>query len=205
MSKTKEDHKTAPALSRRHFINSVAIGAAETAVLALPEEAAAQKIVDSELVRLVLNVNGERHVLMVEPRWSLLHVLRDRLGLTGTKQGCELGECGACTVLIDGVARYACMTLALEAEGAEITTIEGLTRGNELGPVQQAFRDEDAFQCGYCTPGQIVNAEALLRKNPNPGIEEIREGMSGNLCRCGAYAHIFRAVQRAAELRQKVR
>lgn len=205
MSKTKADDTTNTALSRRHFINSVAIGAAEAAVLAVPDEAAAQKIVDSELVRLVLNVNGEKHVLMVEPRWSLLHVLRDRLGLTGTKQGCERGECGACTVLIDGVARYACMTLALEAEGAQITTIEGLTRGNELGPVQQAFRDEDAFQCGYCTPGQIVNAEALLRKNPNPGIEEIREGMSGNLCRCGAYAHIFRAVQRAAELRQKVR
>jgi len=181
----------------------VAIGAAEAAVLTIPDEAKAQKIVDSELVRLVLNVNGEKHVLMVEPRWTLLHVLRDRLGLTGTKQGCERGECGACTVLIDGVARYSCMTLALEAEGAEITTIEGLMRGNELGPVQQAFREEDGFQCGYCTPGQIMNAEALLRKNPNPTLEEIREGMSGNLCRCGAYAHIFRAVERAAELKRK--
>lgn len=205
MSKTKADDGGDTVLSRRTFVSSVAAGAAQAAVLAVPDEAAAQKIVDSELVRLVLNVNGEKHILMVEPRWSLLHVLRDRLGLTGTKQGCERGECGACTVLIDGVARYACMTLALEAEGADITTIEGLLRGNELGPVQQAFRDEDAFQCGYCTPGQIVNAEALLRKNPNPTLEEIREGMSGNLCRCGAYAHIFRAVQRAAELRQKVR
>jgi xanthine dehydrogenase YagT iron-sulfur-binding subunit len=97
------------------------------------------------------------------------------------------------------------MTLAVEAEGAEITTIEGLMRGSELGPVQQAFRMEDGFQCGYCTPGQMMSAEALLRKNPNPSLEEIREGMSGNLCRCGAYAHIFRAVQRAAELRQKER
>jgi xanthine dehydrogenase YagT iron-sulfur-binding subunit len=192
-------------LSRRRFVSSVAVGAAEAAVLATPDEAKAQKIVDGELVRVALNVNGERHVLMVEPRWSLLHVLRDWLGLTGTKQGCERGECGACTVLIDGVARYACMTLAVEAEGAEITTIEGLMRGSELGPVQQAFRMEDGFQCGYCTPGQMMSAEALLRKNPNPSLEEIREGMSGNLCRCGAYAHIFRAVQRAAELRQKER
>ncbi len=203
MSETKAGDRGGTVLSRRHFFNSVAIGAAEAAVLTIPDEAKAQKIVDSELVRLVLNVNGEKHVLMVEPRWTLLHVLRDRLGLTGTKQGCERGECGACTVLIDGVARYSCMTLALEAEGAEITTIEGLMRGNELGPVQQAFREEDGFQCGYCTPGQIMNAEALLRKNPNPTLEEIREGMSGNLCRCGAYAHIFRAVERAAELKRK--
>jgi len=203
MSETKADDRGGTALSRRHFFNAVAVGAAEAAVLTIPDEAKAQKVVDSELVRLVLNVNGEKHVLMVEPRWTLLHVLRDRLGLTGTKQGCERGECGACTVLIDGVARYSCMTLALEAEGAEITTIEGLMRGDELGPVQQAFRDEDGFQCGYCTPGQIMNAEALLRKNPNPTLEEIREGMSGNLCRCGAYAHIFKAVERAAELRRK--
>jgi xanthine dehydrogenase YagT iron-sulfur-binding subunit len=124
------------------------------------------------------------------------------LGLTGTKPGCERGECGACTVLIDGVARYSCLTLALEAAGTQITTLEGLMRGEELGSVQQAFHEEDAFQCGYCTPGQIVNAEGLLRKTPDPTIEQIREGMSGNLCRCGAYAHIFRAVHRASELKK---
>jgi xanthine dehydrogenase YagT iron-sulfur-binding subunit len=178
------------------------VGATEAAILTIPPKTSAQKLVDSELVRVVLNVNGERHILMVEPRWTLLHVLRDRLGLTGTKPGCERGECGACTVLIDGVARYSCQTLALEAAGTQITTIEGLMRGDQLGPVQEAFRQEDAFQCGYCTPGQVMNAEGLLRKIPNPTIEQIREGMSGNLCRCGAYAHIFRAVERAAELKR---
>ena len=119
----------------------------------------------------------------------------------GTKPGCERGECGACTVLIDGVPRYACMTLAVEAEGKEVTSVEGLMRGDELGPVQQAFLEEDAFQCGYCTPGQIMAAEGLLRSRPKPSREEIRRAMSGNLCRCGAYEHIFKAVERAAVLR----
>ena len=106
--------------------------------------------------------------MLVEARWSLLYVLRDRLGLTGTKVGCERGECGACTVLIDGKARYACMTLAVEADGHEITTVEGLMKGEELGTTQQAFAEEDAFQCGYCTPGQVMAAESLLRANPSP-------------------------------------
>ena len=149
-----------------------------------------------------LTINGRRHRLLVEPRWSLLYVIRDRLGLTGSKVGCERGECGACTVLIGGAPRYACLTLALEAEGAEVTTIEGLMHGEDLGPVQQGFVEHDAFQCGYCTPGQVVAAEGLLRAAPNPSIEEIREGMSGNLCRCGAYVHIFKAVRRAGELRK---
>lgn len=202
MGRSREREKAGPKLSRRRFFNSVAAGATEAAVLALPKEAGAQKLVNSELVRLVLNVNGERHILMVEPRWTLLQVLRDHLGLTGTKPGCERGECGACTVLIDGAARCSCMTLALEAAGTEITTLEGLMQSDDLGPVQQAFREQDAFQCGYCTPGQIMSAESLLRKNPNPTMEQIREGMSGNLCRCGAYAHIFRAVERAAEIKK---
>jgi xanthine dehydrogenase YagT iron-sulfur-binding subunit len=202
MGKTTVEEKGQGALSRRRFFNSVAAGATEAAILTLPGKAAAQEIVDGELVKLVLNVNGETHTLMVEPRWTLLHVLRDRLGLTGTKQGCERGECGACTVLIDGVARYACLTLAMEAAGTGITTLEGLMHGDQLGAVQEAFRQEDAFQCGYCTPGQVMNAEGLLRKIPDPTTEQVREGMSGNLCRCGAYAHIFKAVHRAAELKK---
>ena len=202
MGKSTVKEKRRGALSRRRFFNSVAAGATEAAILTLPGKAEAQEIVGGEQVRLVLNVNGETHTLMVEPRWTLLHVLRDRLGLTGTKPGCERGECGACTVLIDGVARYSCLTLALEAAGTQITTLEGLMRGEELGPVQQAFRDEDGFQCGYCTPGQMMNAEGLLRKNPSPTIDQIRQGMSGNLCRCGAYAHIFKAVERAAGLKK---
>jgi xanthine dehydrogenase YagT iron-sulfur-binding subunit len=205
MGKPTEEEQSRDALSRRGFCNSVAVGATEAAILTVPGEAAqpgTQLPQDAELVKLTLNVNGRTHSLMVEPRWTLTYVLRDRLGLTGTKPGCERGECGACTVLIDGVARYSCLTLALEAAGTQITTLEGLMRGEELGSVQQAFHEEDAFQCGYCTPGQIVNAEGLLRKTPDPTIEQIREGMSGNLCRCGAYAHIFRAVHRASELKK---
>ncbi len=149
-----------------------------------------------------IRVNGRRHRLKVEPRWSLLDVLREKLGLTGPKLGCGRGECGACTVLIDGQPQYACLTLAPEAEGKEITTVEGLMKGEELGPVQQAFLANDAMQCGYCTPGQIMAAEGLLRINPNPSLDEIRRQMSGNLCRCGSYAHIFKAVEDAAKMKR---
>jgi xanthine dehydrogenase YagT iron-sulfur-binding subunit len=206
MDRPTPEEKRRSDLSRRRFFNSVAVGATEAAILTIPDTAEAQSAVleagAGQLVKVALNVNGQTHSLMVEPRWSLLYVLRDRLGLTGTKPGCERGECGACTVLIDGVARYSCLTLALEAAGAQITTLEGLMRGDQLGLVQQAFLEEDAFQCGYCTPGQVMNIEGLLRKTPDPTMEQIREGVSGNLCRCGAYANIFRAAQRAAELRK---
>ena len=208
MDKPTPEEQRRRSLSRRRFFNSVAAGATEAAILTIPAKAAAQSAAleagagAGELVKVSLNVNGQTYSLMVEPRWSLLHVLRDRLGLTGTKPGCERGECGACTVLIDGVARYSCLTLALEAAGTQITTLEGMMHGEQLGPVQQAFVEEDGFQCGYCTPGQVVAVEALLRKTPQPTIEQIREGVSGNLCRCGAYNHIFRAAQRAAELRK---
>ena len=205
MKTPKLDQHSPSALSRRHFFGSVASGAAEAAILTLPVEAAqpaSAPAADGDMVPAVLNINGQTHSLSVEPRWSLQHVLHDHLGLTGTKLGCERGECGACTVLIDGIARYSCLTLALEAVGTEITTVEGLMHGEQLGPVQQAFVEEDAMQCGYCTPGQVVAVEALLRKTSQPTIEQIREGVSGNLCRCGTYSHIFRAAQRAAELRK---
>jgi xanthine dehydrogenase YagT iron-sulfur-binding subunit len=206
MDKLKNEDQNAPGLSRRRFFNSVATGAAEGAILVLPAAAATQApaelLRDGEMVKAVLNINGRSHALMVEPRWTLQYVLRDRLGLMGTKSGCDRGECGACTVLIDGQSRYSCLTLAIEAAGAQITTLEGLMDGEKLGPVQQAFVEEDAFQCGYCTSGQIVNVEALLRKTPDPSLEEIREGVSGNLCRCGAYGHIFKAAQRAAQMRK---
>ena len=136
------------------------------------------------------------------PRTTLLEALREHLGLAGTKPGCERGECGACTVLIDGETRYACLTLALEAEGHEVTTIEGLAKGEQLSDVQKAFVAEDAMQCGYCTPGQVMAVEGLLRHEKDPSLDEIREGVSGNLCRCGAYAHIFKAAQRAAAARR---
>ena len=195
-------------LSRRRFFDTVATGAAEAAILTLPAHAAAASAdlpQGGELVKAVLNINGQDHSIMVEPRWTLQYVLRDQLGLIGTKSGCERGECGACTVLIDGISRYSCMTLALEAVGARITTLEGLMHGELLGPVQQAFLEEDAFQCGYCTPGQILSVEALLRKTPEPSLDQTREGVSGNLCRCGTYVHIFRAARRAGELRKAER
>jgi xanthine dehydrogenase YagT iron-sulfur-binding subunit len=198
----------AAGLSRRGFITSVGTGAiGAAAAVALPAAAATPATVpdivpSGGLTPVTLVVNGRRHAMLVEPRWTLLSVLRDQLGLTGTKVGCERGECGACTVLIDGQARYACMTLAVEADGQHITTVEGLMAGEELGPTQRAFADEDAFQCGYCTPGQVMAAEGLLRANPSPTLDEIRHGMSGNLCRCGAYAHIFKAVAKAADLKR---
>ena len=194
-------------ISRRGFIQLVGAGALATTVgdVGKPLPAAAAQVAEKgEMVRVSLQVNGRRHRFKIEPRWSLLDVRREKLGLTGPKQGCGRGECGACTVLIDGQPRYACLTLALEAEGKAVTTVEGLLKGDELGPVQKAFWDNDAMQCGYCTPGQIMAAEGLLRVNPNPSIEEIRRGMSGNLCRCGSYAHIFKAVEQAAKRRRTV-
>jgi xanthine dehydrogenase YagT iron-sulfur-binding subunit len=163
--------------------------------------AKAEVIAPEAIVRVNLYINGLHRSLVVEPRWSLLYVLREKLGLTGTKVGCERGECGSCTVLMDGTPRYACLTLAVEAQESEIVTLEGLMQGEQLGAVQQAFVEQDGFQCGYCTPGQIMSAEGLLRSNPAPSPDEIRRAMSGNLCRCGAYANIFKAVRRAGELK----
>jgi xanthine dehydrogenase YagT iron-sulfur-binding subunit len=205
MKKPTLESQSHAGLSRRRFVNSVATGAAEATVLTLPGVAAqpaAKPPQDGEMVPVVLRINDRTHSMNVEPRWTLQYVLRDRLGLTATKDGCERGECGACTVLIDGISRYSCLTLAVEATGCQITTLEGLMHGEQLGAVQQAFVEEDAFQCGYCTPGQVVSVEALLRKTPQPTSDQIREGVSGNLCRCGAYNHIFRAAQRAAELKK---
>jgi xanthine dehydrogenase YagT iron-sulfur-binding subunit len=191
-------------VTRRGFLASIGAGAAAAATLQPRRaEGAAKTVPAGELVPVKLKVNGVLHRLLVEPRWTLLFVLREKLGATGTKVGCERGECGACTVLVDGVARYSCLTLALEAEGHEITTVEGLVRDGALSPVQQAFWDEDAFQCGYCTPGQVMAAESLLRANPQANFDEIRHGMAGNLCRCGAYGHIFKAVAKAAEARRR--
>jgi len=193
-----------PGISRRGFLSSMGAGAVVAVSLGGATESPAQEIVAlGDTVTVNLRVNGTSRKVVVEQRWSLLFVLRELLGLTGTKVGCERGECGACTVLIDGRPRYACMTLAVEAQGYEITTLEGLMDGEKLGPVQQAFAEEDAFQCGYCTPGQIMSVEGLLRQNPNPTIEEIRKGMSGNLCRCATYKHIFNAAARAAQLKQQ--
>jgi xanthine dehydrogenase YagT iron-sulfur-binding subunit len=166
---------------------------------------------------ITLDINGERYALRVDHRTTVLDVLRERLDLTGTKKGCDQGQCGACTVLLDGRRAVACLQLAVAAQGREIATVEGLADGDRLHPVQQAFLDLDGFQCGYCTPGQICSAVAVIEEHaagwpsavtgdvrPEAGpppltAEEIRERMSGNLCRCGAYVAIVQAVARAAQ------
>ncbi len=167
-------------------------GAARAAAPARPE---AHGVID-----VVLQVNGRDLTLSIEPRVSLLDALREQAGLTGTKKGCDRGSCGACTVHIDGRRVNACLTLAARCEGRAITTIEGLSQGGALHPVQAAFLHHDAFQCGYCTPGQIMSAAALLKEGHTQDDATIREWMSGNICRCGAYPHIVDAVRDAARL-----
>ena len=146
--------------------------------------------------RVSLVVNDTSYTLDVEPRRTLLDALREDIHLTGAKPGCNMGNCGACTVLLDGEAVYGCLVLAVECEGRNVTTIEGLARNGELDPVQRAFIEHDALQCGFCTPGQVLALKALLGRNPHPSEAEIERGMSGNICRCGAYPKI-RAAARA--------
>ncbi|HEX7217958.1 MAG TPA: (2Fe-2S)-binding protein [Burkholderiales bacterium] len=153
-----------------------------------------------------MTVNGEAAEVSFAPYKTLLEVLREELGLTGTKHGCELGECGACAVLVDGEPRLSCLTLALECAGRSIETIEGLARGPKLHPLQDAFADFGGSQCGYCTPGVIMTAKALLERNPSPTRDEIREATAGNLCRCTGYNQITEAIEdAAAKLREEKR
>lgn len=203
----KKKKGTQSGVTRRRFLTGAGIGAVGLAAGAPTVEGATDTdlapIVEAgETVPVSLRINGIGRRLLVEPRWSLAYVLREQLVMTGTKLGCDRGECGSCTVLVDGVPRYSCMTLALEAEDSEITTLEGLLEGEELGAVQRAFEEKDAFQCGYCTPGQVMAVEGLLRSNPDPSLEEIRIGVSGNLCRCGTYPNIFKAARLAADLKR---
>ena len=148
--------------------------------------------------RVAITVNGARHELELEPRELLVYVLRERLGLTGTNVGCDTSSCGACTVLLDGESVKSCTLLGVQADGAEITTIEGLARNGELHPVQQAFHESHALQCGYCTPGMVLATVSLLAESPHPSEEEIRSALDGNLCRCTGYHNIVKAVQAAA-------
>jgi carbon-monoxide dehydrogenase small subunit len=147
---------------------------------------------------IILKVNGESIELDVAPNVTLLEVLRDRLMLTGTKMGCGTGDCGACTMIVDGKAILSCLTLAVAVNGKEILTIEGVARDDVLDPVQEAFIQEGAIQCGYCTPGMVLSAKALLQENPRPTEEEIKLGIAGNLCRCTGYTKIVKAIQTAA-------
>ena len=178
----------------------VAGAAAVPIAMGLSSDAAAQPRAGngaSSAVSVNLTVNGTRHALTLDPRTTLLDLLREHLDLTGSKKGCDQGQCGACTVLIDGRRVVSCLTLAVLTDGKRVTTIEGLAKDGKLHPLQQAFIDHDAFQCGYCTPGQICSAAGLIAEGKAKSAEQIRELMSGNICRCGAYTNIVAAIQQA--------
>lgn len=209
MSKEKEQTQGTP-ISRRRFLKGVGTGAVAASVVPnvlVGTETAAEAQMGDEITRakIKLNINNKTHEVEVESRTTLLSVLRDgfdtngnHLDLTGAKQICDRGECGGCTVQVDGKAVYSCMTLALEAQGKQITTVEGLANGDRLHPVQEAFVQHDALMCGFCTPGFVVAAKSLLDQNPSPSPEEIKEGLAGNICRCGTYPFIFEAVETAS-------
>lgn len=185
---------------RRSFLMAT-VSTAAAPLLAAASRAAAATAPATENPRkpvdTILNINGRDHQLAFDVRTSLLDLLREHLGLTGTKKGCDHGQCGACTVLLDGRRELSCLTLAVAAQGRNVTTIEGLAPNGELHPMQQAFIDHDAFQCGYCTPGQIMSAVACVNEGHAGNDADIREYMSGNLCRCAAYPNIVEAVKQA--------
>ena len=189
-----------PNLSRRHFIKAVIASSVAAASHTGMRSAGAQERHRGAVERLVsLNINGRTRRVDVLPQETLAYTLRYKLGLTGTKIGCNRGECGACTVLIDDIPNYSCSTLTHSVRARGVLTIEGLQAADgTLHPVQQAFIDELAPQCGFCTPGQVMSAVALLKENPKPSREEVRQALSGNLCRCGAYDHYLNGVMRAS-------
>jgi len=186
-------------ISRRRFVEGT--GAGFVAVAAIPEIKAQDKPIATSLsvprTTIKLNVNGVDHRVEVEDRWTLVELLRDHLDLTGTKIGCDRGECGACTVLVDGTPLYSCSQLAVWMDGRSIQTVEGLAKNGKLDPLQEAFIEHDAPQCGYCTSGQLMIAKALLMKNAKPTRDQVRTAMTGNLCRCSNYNHYVEAVMAA--------
>lgn len=200
-----------PRFSRRSFIQGVGTGVLGSAVaagsVAVDERPAAAALQREGMgpgaVDVTLNINGKDHPFHLEPRTTLLSALRNYMppdqALTGAKPGCEMGSCGACTVMVDGHAVYSCLMLALDAQGKKITTVEGLAQGNRLSPVQHQMVEKDGYMCGFCTPGFVVAITALLKEKPNATLEEVRAGLSGNLCRCGAYPNIFDAALAAAK------
>ena len=212
----KSGDSPSAALSRRTFMMSTAATAAAPLAAGMPAAAHAQTSATmrsgvtvaapfetASTLPLTLRVNGTEHRLNLDPRTALLDALREHIGLVGTKKGCDHGQCGACTVLLDGERVLSCLTLAAQAQGRSVATIEGLATGGALHPMQQAFVDHDAFQCGYCTPGQIMSAVACVHEGRATSDDEIREYMSGNLCRCAAYPNIVAAVRQAAPLMRR--
>jgi xanthine dehydrogenase YagT iron-sulfur-binding subunit len=200
--KTEEPADKSSGVSRRDFLKISGLAAAAVPAVANPRVvmAAGQqvKVYGPGRVPMEFTVNGKKYKASLEPRVTLLDALRDSLDMTGAKRVCDRGECGACTVLMDDKAVYACSILAIEAQGKRITTVESLTQGGNLHPIQQAFVDNDASQCGFCTPGFVVACKALLDKHPNPTQEDLLHGLSGNICRCGTYRGIRGAVAQVA-------
>jgi xanthine dehydrogenase YagT iron-sulfur-binding subunit len=188
-------------VSRRDFLKTAVVGGLATAVTAVGEsEADAQtgpRVVGPGDVPVTLTVNGKRVELRIEPRVTLLDAIRNRADLTGNKRVCDRGTCGACTMIVDNRAVYACSTLAIETQGKHVRTVDGLSTGNTLHPVQQAFCDVDALMCGFCTPGFVMATVALLEKHPNPTPEQARKGLDGNICRCGTFVRIMEAAMKA--------
>ncbi len=183
-------------VSRRDFFKSVGVGSLATSVLTAAEaeaQATAPRAAGPGEVPIRLTINGRAQTVTVEPRVTLLDAVRNRLDHTGTKRVCDRGSCGACTMIVDGRAIYACSTLAIDSQGKNIRTIEGLAQGTVLHPVQQAFCDTDGLMCGFCTPGFVMAAVALLEKVPNPTPEQARKGLDGNICRCGTYVGVLQA------------
>jgi xanthine dehydrogenase YagT iron-sulfur-binding subunit len=196
------DKDDRPSFSRRDFLKSAGVGGLATAVTTIgTPDAAAQtgpRAVGPGEVPVVLMVNGKRLELQIEPRVTLLDAIRNRADLTGNKRVCDRGTCGACTMIVDGRTAYSCSTLAIDVVGKQIRTVDGLSTGNTLTPVQQAFCDVDALMCGFCTPGFVVAATALLEKNPKPTREQVAKGLDGNICRCGTFVRVMEATMTAA-------
>ena len=190
-------------ISRRDFLKGMGTSAIATSIttspISLPSSAEAAPPPGVREAWIQLNVNEKTHRLKVKSHWTLLDVLRKEIGLTGTRKFCDRGSCGACTVIMDGKAVYACSRLAIEVDNKKILTIEGLLRGGKLHSIQEAFLEHDGMQCGFCTSGQIMSVRALLDKNPRPTQEEIKEGLSGNICRCSAYPKILKSAIAAAQ------
>jgi len=202
--KNKDDTSLNPKQrSRREFLENVGTTAAVASAVPVLSISSAQAQSDAEIAvnktTIQLTVNGSRHLVDVEDRWTLVEVLRDQLDLTGTKIGCDRSECGACTVIMNGKPVYSCSQLAVWTDGAQVTTVEGLASEGQLSPVQQAFVENNGPQCGFCTPGQLMTATALLRNNSTPNAKEVKEALVGNLCRCSNYNAIVEAVVMAGE------
>jgi xanthine dehydrogenase YagT iron-sulfur-binding subunit len=185
-------------VSRRTFLKTAGVGAAATSMAGAAAREPAAAVLGPDAVPLALKVNGEARTVTVEPRVTLLRALRNHLDLTGSKEICDRGACGGCTVLLDGEPVASCLMLAADAVGHEVTTVEGLGTPERMSPLQAAFVQADALQCGFCTPGFVVAGTALLRRNPDPTLDEVKEGLAGNLCRCGTYSRVFEAVMTAA-------